>query len=322
MTEYVKQIPGIHHITAMCGDPQTNIDFYTGVLGLRLIKATVNFDDPGTYHLYYGDESGSPGTVLTFFAWPGAHNGRFGLGQALSCSYSIPPGSFDYWMNRLKEFGIGFEGPQRRFDEEFLTFRDPDGLLLELVEHNYKDDRVGWISGSVSRESAIRGFHSVSAVERQTEPTSKFLAESMGFNLIQESNGIVRLASGHGGSGAFIDLHGSNREFQGQIGVGSYHHIAWRTPNDEDHKAWKETIAASGHFVTPIIDRFYFHSIYFREPGGVLFEIATDQPGFAVDEPADKFGKEIKLPPWFESDRSKILQKLPPLDLKKVEQFQ
>jgi len=313
-----KQILGIHHVTAIAGDPQRNIDFYAGILGLRLVKLTVNYDDPTTYHLYYGDETGSPGTILTFFPWPGAPKGRLGTGQLTTTSFSIPDRSMPFWIDRFKGKGVVFELPTKRFDEEVLSFSDPDGLRLELVQHDYADERVGWREGPVPVKNAIRGFYTVTLTEEKRERTVSLLAESLGFRKLGEEFDRFRYEVGEGGPGAFVDVLSAPDMPQGYVSVGTVHHVAWRTPNDKEHKAWHEKIASLGMHVTPIIDRKYFHSIYFREPGGVLFEIATDNPGFAVDQSADEFGKRLMLPPWLEPERVRLERVLPRVHLPKI----
>jgi len=314
----METIHGLHHITAICGDPQENIDFYTGVLGLRLVKITVNYDDPGVYHLYYGDTTGSPGTALTFFAWPQAQKGRLGLGQAISISFAIPENSIGYWSERLKLHGIDFSHPPIQMREESLALRDPDGIILQLVPTDKRDSRIGWAGGSVTAENAIKGFHSVAVSVREFAPTVELLRDTLGFRLKEEAGEIARYESGNSGSGALIDIHASNREFHGHIAVGSIHHIAWRTPDNKEQSLWREKVVGRGIYATPIVNRNYFQSIYFREPGGVLFEIATDQPGFAIDEPVEKLGASLQLPPWMEASRHEIERNLQPLDLVKV----
>ncbi len=298
-------------MTAIAGDPQRNIDFYAGILGLRLVKLTVNFDDPTTYHLYYGDEVGRPGTILTFFPWPDAPRGRLGTGQLTTTSFSIPPGSMAFWMDRFRDKGVVFEGPTRRFGEEVVSFSDPDGLGLELVQHDYPDERVGWKEGPVPREHAVRGLYSVTLTEERLDETASLLTGTLGFRKIGDDHNRVRYEVGDGGPGGFVDVVSSPDTARGFVSVGTVHHVAWRTRDDEQQKAWREEIVKNGLHVTPIIDRKYFHSIYFREPGGVLFEIATDNPGFTVDESREKLGSRLVLPPWLEPERAKIVKALP-----------
>jgi len=306
-----KQILGIHHVTAITGDPQRNIDFYAGILGLRLVKLTVNYDDPTTYHLYYGDETGSPGTILTFFPWPGAPRGRLGTGQLTTTSFSIPDRSIPFWIDRFKDKGAVFELPAKRFDEEVLSFSDPDGLRLELVQHDYADDRVGWKEGPVPLKYAIRGYYGATLTEERREETVALLTDTLGFRKLGEEYNRFRYEVGKGGPGAFVDMLSFPDMPPGYVSVGTVHHVAWRTLNDRQHKAWHETIGNLGMRVTPIIDRKYFHSIYFREPGGVLFEIATDNPGFTLDQPAGELGTRLMLPPWLEPERARLERLLP-----------
>jgi glyoxalase family protein len=314
----MKEILGIHHVTAIASDPQRNLDFYTGVLGLRLVKLTVNFDDPGAYHLYYGDEVGHPGTILTFFAWPGAPHGRRGTQQATTTSFSIPESALGYWMERFRVHGVTFEKPIVRPDEETLVFFDPDGLQLELVAHDAAEARDPWREGPVPGERAICGFHSVTLSEQQYERTASLLMETLGFRLAHESGERLRYRINHGGTGAMVDVLRQPNGMPGSVAVGSVHHVAWRTPDDEQQLAWRQEIGRTGLDVTQVMDRQYFRSIYFREPGGVLFEIATDPPGFAVDETVEQLGTQLKLPPWLEPMRADIERGLPPVHVRQT----
>jgi len=313
-----QKILGIHHVTAIAGDPQQNVDFYAGLLGLRLVKLTVNFDDPGTYHLYYGDEEGHPGTILTFFPWPGARRGRIGTGQVTVTSFSIPEGSLGYWTGRFKDHGIKFEGPVKRFDEEAIVFSDPDGLQLELVATPGAEARSPWRGGPVPAEHTTRGFHSVTISEEGYERTASLLTETLGFRLGREAGNRFRYELRPGDPGTRVDVLCSPDAPRGIVAAGTVHHIAWRTPDGVQQEAWRRQIAGLGHNVTPVLDRQYFRSIYFREPGGVLFEIATDPPGFSIDEPLGQLGTHLKLPPWLEPMRPQIESILPPLHLPEV----
>lgn len=306
---------GIHHITAIAGDPQRNLDFYAGTLGLRLIKVTVNFDDPGSYHLYYGDEVGHPGSILTFFPWPGGRPGRQGTGQAGAVSLGIAPGSLGFWIERLLASGVKYEGPSRRFDEQVLAFKDPDGLLLELVATPRVADVPPWTDGPVPAEQAVRGFHGTTLWEDGDAGSADFLTRTMGFQPVGEEGTVLRLQSADGGSGTVVDLRRAPGFWRGAGGVGTVHHIAFRAATDGDQLAKRAEIEAQGLGITPVIDRQYFHSVYFREPGGVLFEIATDGPGFTIDEPAAELGTHLKLPPMYEPSRAEIERALPPLRL-------
>jgi catechol 2,3-dioxygenase-like lactoylglutathione lyase family enzyme len=305
-------IRGVHHITAIAGDPQRNIDFYTGLLGLRLVKLTVNFDDPETYHLYYGDAQGRPGTILTFFPWPGAPRGQRGSGQATVIAFSIPVGALPFWTDRLVSGNVALDGSGERFGNRLIGFRDPDGLRLELVEA--RDDRQPRTGGGVPAEYAVRGFHSVLLSEEGYERTAAVL-DLLGFRKLQEAGNRFRYQAGEGGPGALVDVECVPDLPPGRVAVGCVHHIAWRAADDREHQAWRQEIAHAGLNVTPIIDRKYFRSIYFREPGGVLFEVATDAPGFAVDEPVERLGSGLVLPPWLEPMRKSLESRLPPVRL-------
>ena len=313
-----KKIPGIHHVTAIASDPQRNLDFFTQVLGLRLVKLTVNFDDPGTYHFYFGDELGHPGTILTFFPWPGARRGIRGNGQVAVTSFSIPEGSTGYWQERLKRQGVSVGELSRRFDEEAVVFLDPDGMQLELVAYPTADPHKAWERGPVPPEHTIRGFHSVTLWEKDLERVAELLTQTLGFRPSQEAAQRLRFQAASDAPGRLVDvIHRPNGD-PGWSGAGTVHHVAWRTSDDAEQLAWQEEITELGIRVTPVMDRQYFHSIYFREPGGVLFEIATDPPGFTWDEPPGQLGQALKLPPWLESRRAEIEQALPNLHLSRV----
>jgi len=310
-----QEIPGIHHVTAIASDPQRNLDFYAHVLGLRLVKLTVNFDDPGAYHFYFGDEVGRPGTLLTFFPWPGAQQGRWGNGQVAATSFSIPQEGVRYWKERLEKHGVSVSEPVTRFDEQALVLLDPDGLQLELVAHANARAHNAWETGPILPEYAIRGFHSVTLWETEAERTAALLTETLGLRFVGQAGDRSRFAAATNGPGGLVDvLHRPNGE-PGRGGAGSVHHVAWRTPDDEQQLAWQREINALGLRVTPVLGRQYFHSIYFREPGGVLFEIATDPPGFTLDETVERLGTQLKLPPWLEPQRSQIEHRLPRLRL-------
>jgi glyoxalase family protein len=313
------QIPGLHHVTAIAGDPQRNVDFYTRVLGLRLVKLTVNFDSPDTYHLYFGDEKGTPGTIITFFPWPSAPRGRRGAGMVDTVSFAVPEESLRFWLVRLADHGVDFQGPQQRFDEEVARFSDPDGLSLELVAVRGlgADDSGG--AGLIPHEHAIRGFFGVTLLESQWEETESFLRTAMGFQTAASEGRRVRFTSGGDALGTFVEVLRAPSQAPGDVAVGTVHHIAWRTPDVATQGVWRKSLLDKGFSVTPTIDRKYFSSIYFREPGGVLFEIATDPPGFAVDEDEAKLGRRLMLPPWFEDRRANITASLPPLVLPDVE---
>ena len=310
-----RQIPGIHHVTAIASDPQQNVDFYTRILGLRLVKLTVNFDDPGTYHLYYGDERGQPGTILTFFPWPGASRGRRGTGQVAVTSFSVPEGTLDYWEERFKRHDITTGQRQRRFEEEALTFLDPDWMQLELVADPEAGEISPWDQGPVPAEYAIRGFHSVTLWENNPQPTAALLTGALGFEAVAESGPRFRFRGSAQSPGAVVDLVHLPDGERGWGGAGTVHHVAWRTPDDAEQLAWRQTLADRGLHVTPVMDRQYFRSIYFREPGGVLFEIATDPPGFIRDESLAELGTRLRLPAWLETQRAAVEAALPELAL-------
>ncbi|MEQ3553422.1 ring-cleaving dioxygenase [Pseudonocardia nematodicida] len=305
---------GLHHVTAIAEAPQENVDFYTRVLGLRLVKQTVNFDDPGTYHLYYGDTSGAPASILTFFPWRGVPAGRNGAGLTTATAFSVPPASLGWWQNRLSGFGVDADPPVDRDGTEVLTLRDPHGLVLDLVA-SPGDHRSGWDGAAgIGDEHAVRGLHSVTLTESVTEPTQRLLTELLGMSLSREDGDRSRFAMSGGDAGALVDVTGSTGERGLQAG-GTVHHVAFRAPDRATQEDWRRQLAAAGLQVTDILDRQYFTSIYFREPGGVLFEIATDAPGFTVDEPLLTLGRALKLPPWLEPSRAQIERALPSLDV-------
>jgi glyoxalase family protein len=306
---------GIHHVTAVAGDPQRNLDFYAGTLGMRLVKLTVNFDDPGTYHLYYGDELGHPGSLLTFFPWPGGRPGRHGTGQVGTVSLAIPAASLGFWIERLLSHGIRYEGPARRFDEQVLSFKDPDGLLLELVASSRSANTPPWADGPVPSEHAIRGLHGATLWEDGDTGSADFLTKTMGFQPVGDEGQLIRFQSGDLGSGTVVDLRRAPGFWRGAGGVGTVHHVAFRAENDQVQLTKRAEIETQGVGITPVIDRQYFHSVYFREPGGVLFEIATDPPGFTIDEPAAELGTHLRLPPVYQPRRAEIERALPPLRL-------
>jgi glyoxalase family protein len=310
-TSAERSIAGLHHVTAITADPQRNIDFYCGVLGLRLVKLTVNFDDPGSYHLYFGDELGTPGTILTFFAWPGARRGRPGPPQVTVTAFSAPRTAHDHWFARLHTAGAAPRPAADRFGDSVLAFTDPDGLRLEIIG---SDDPPGhpWAAGPIPAPQALRGFHSVTLAEEGYEDTARLLQDLMHFTPAGTHQDRFRFRATTGPA-ALVDLLCVPAAPQGTLGAGVVHHVAFRTPDDPQQAAWREQIVHRGLNVSPIMDRRYFHSIYYREPGGILFEIATDTPGFTADEPAADLGTRLMLPPWFEPRRAEIERSLPPL---------
>ncbi len=288
------QIPGIHHITAIAGEPQRNVDFYAGLLGLHLVKLTINFDDPGTYHLYYGDAAGTPGTILTFFPWAGAPRGRHGVSQATAINFGVAERHLKFWRDRVPDaIDLG-----KRFGHPVIGFTDPDGLALEIT--GLPED---------SGDQRLARFHSVTLSEAGHESTAKLLTSTMGLQAAGEEGNRFRYAS----PGAMVDVLCQPDARRGSMGVGTVHHVAYRAEDAAVQKHWRTQLAAEGFDVTPVLDRNYFESIYFREPGGVLFEIATDPPGFAIDEPAAQLGKSLKLPEWLEPQRQRIEAVLPKL---------
>ncbi len=311
-------IRGIHHVTAIASDPQANHDFYTHALGLRLVKRTVNFDDPGTYHFYFGDERGTPGTILTFFPWPGARAGRRGSGQATVTGFLVPPGSLEAWRERLLKAEANVETPMERFGLRTLRVYDNDDLQLELVEHEDAARVEPW-SGpgdhAVPAEMAIRGFFGVTLCVRDLDATARLLVEEMGFRHEADDQKHVRyVAAGEPGvPGRRVDLVFSPDASPGIAAAGTVHHVAFRVADAQQQERWLAHLTEAGHYPTPVQERQYFRSVYFREPSGVLFELATDGPGFTIDEPLEHLGESLKLPEWFEPRRERIEQVLPPL---------
>jgi glyoxalase family protein len=310
---------GIHHVTAIAGDPQRNLDFYVGLLGLRLVKLTVNFDDPSTYHFYFGDGAGNPGTILTFFPWSGAERGRLGTGQASSVAFAICRASLGYWLGRLVQYGVKYEGPTRRFGEQVLSLRDPDGMQVELVTHEPAEAWNTLPGGVLPPEHDLRGFHSLMLWEEGYEQTAQLLTNELGFQAVGDEQNVFRYrATGEGSAssntpGTIIDVRCAPGFWRGRVAVGTIHHAAFRARNDAMQLALRTHLVERGFNVTPVLDRNYFRSIYFREPGGVLFEIATDPPGFTVDEPLAELGTSLKLPPWLENLRGELENTLLPL---------
>ena len=305
---------GIHHVTAIAGEPQRNVDFHAGLLGLRVVKKTVNFDDPGTYHLYYGDGVGSPGSIMTFFPWPGAPRGRIGAGQLAVTALSVPAASLGYWTERLVSAGVRFERPEDRLGETVLRFSDPDGLRLELVAAR-EDRREGWAGGPAPAEYSVRGFHHVTLAVADPSRTAELMTDTLGFRQTGEVEGRARYEAGEGGPGNTVDIADGTGFPRGRTGVGTVHHVAFRASDEQTQLELREKVSSLGYNVTPVLDRNYFRSIYFREPGGVLFEIATDPPGFAVDEDTKHLGESLKLPPWLEPRREELEGLLPPLSV-------
>lgn len=315
----MSRISGIHHVTAISSDAQSNVAFYTTVLGLRLVKRTVNFDDPGSYHLYYGDLVGSPGTILTFFAWPGAAPGEAGAGAPTAVAFSIPPGSHEWWKTRLQNAGIAPQDPSARFGEPVLRFSDPDNIKVELIEtaRAHANELRFWAQGPIPAEYAIRGVHSVT-LEHSSGHTTPSFAPDLGFraiNLGDDDSAVPRqrFAITEPGMARYVDVVPASASRRSHMGAGTIHHIAFRTNDEASQLAWRQKLLKDGYHVTQVMDRSYFQSIYFRERGGVLFEIATDGPGFTVDESEATLGEALKLPKQYEHLRSKLEASLPPL---------
>lgn len=314
-----KKITGLHHVTALSSDAGLNLDFYAGILGLRMVKKTINFDAPDVYHLYYGDTAGSPGTLMTFFPYPGMPGGRHGNGQLTVTSFSVPAGSLGYWMKRLDRFSVAYSKPSKRFDdEEFIYFEDNDGLGLELVE-NDKDNRTGFNYGHIPAEHTIKGFYGVTINQNDHEKSAGFLADRLNYILVSEKGGRCRLSAG-GNVNGLVDIVSVPSGSPGRGGSGTVHHVAFATDDDNSQLAIRENLVSEGVHVTPVIDRQYFKSIYFREPGGVLFEVATIPPGMTADEDIEHLGESLKLPEWQESNRIEIEKNLGTISLD-VERF-
>lgn len=304
-------VTGLHHVTAISGDAQENLDFYVGVMGMRLVKRSVNQDSPGTYHLFYADAEGSPGTDLTFFPWPDLPRGRKGAGITVEVALAVPSGSLDFWRERLAGAGITTSEPVVRFSEETLLFEDPHGLSVALVATGDPRDSTPWAESPVPPRYQVRGLHVTRLVTRDLTATTQFIMGAMGYVRHAEEDGWHRFAVNGGGSGKWLDLREDREAPRGTWGVGSVHHVAFRVPDDSTELAVRGDIEEFRRNPTPVIDRFWFKSVYFKEPGGALFEIATDGPGFAVDESMESLGETLVLPPWLEPQRAEIEAALP-----------
>ena len=309
-------VTGLHHITCIAGDPQENVDFYTGTLGMRLVKRSVNQDVPDTYHLFYADGEAHPGADLTFFPWPKLPPVQKGVGLAVEVSLAIPAGSLEYWADRLAAMSANVGDREVRHGERTLRVTDPHGLELALVETSDEREFAPWAGSPVPADHQIRGLHSARLWEHDLAPTVSFLVETLGFAMVGEENGWRRYAVGGGGSGKHIDLRAMPNEQRGSWGTGGVHHVAWRVPDDETELAVRERLARARRRPTEVIDRFWFKSVYFLEPGGVLFEIATDGPGFTVDEDLATLGEHLVLPPWLEPQRQAIEDALPAIEVR------
>lgn len=308
------RILGLHHITAIAGDAQRNYDFYTKTLGLRMVKKTVNFDDPGTYHFYFGDEGGTPGTILTFFPWANVRQGRNGAGMATEIGYSIAKGSLDFWKERLKNANIAFE-ERENFGEKLIVFQDPDGLDLTLIETKNEDNRKGFETNEIKGENTLKGFHTVTLSLNNIKETAAILTDIFGYKQVEQEGNLYRYQTDAVETAAFVDLLEVPQMSRGTNAGGTNHHVAFRVKDEETLMAFRKKIVDAGFGITEKINRDYFYSLYFREPGGVLFEIATDNPGFATDETVENLGTSLQLPSQYEAMREKIEKQLPELKM-------
>jgi len=305
-------ILGLHHITAIADNAKRNLDFYTQVLGVRLVKKTVNFDDPGTYHFYFGNEEGTPGTILTFFPWEGIGKGTNGSGLATHIGYSVPKGSLEFWKNRFQQFNVNFEEGEI-FGEKLISFQDPDGLQIQFIESATPDNRKVWTTDDIKDENALKGFHNITLTLKKADPTIKVLTDIFGYDLQKQEGGRYRFATDAIDTANLVDIVENDKIAAGRNAAGTNHHVAFRVKDDNVLMEFREKVMSAGLSITPKIDRDYFYSLYFREPGGVLFEIATDNPGFTVDEPLKELGQNLKLPKQYEAMRTQIEEALPKL---------
>ncbi len=307
----IKKTYGIHHITALASDPVRNFDFYTKTLGLRLVKKSINQDDPSTYHFFFGNRSGEPGTGMTFFPHPDIAQGQAGTGQAVEVTYAIPKSALSFWVNRFHELNINYEGPETRFGDSVIRVRDPDGLMIELIAVDNPYDGDIWATDDVPHDVAIRGFHSVSLWVENIDKTAAILTDYFGFKKIGTEGNRHRYTTAQDGIGQIVDIRDTSGFPRGRPGAGTIHHVAFRAGSDEHELEMRDALLKAGMNITPVIDRYYFHSVYFREPNHILFEIATDQPGFTVDEILGDLGGKLQLPPKFEAHRAEIEANLP-----------
>jgi len=307
------KILGLHHITAIAANAQHNYDFYTKVLGLRLVKKTVNFDDPGTYHFYFGNETGTPGTILTFFPWEGTQKGRVGAGMATEIGYTVPGGSLEFWTKHFDELKVNHQAVSEGFGEQYLQFEDPDGLQLKLIASNTVDNRRPWTTDGVGEAVATKGFHSIVLTVRNSEHTAKVLTEIFGYKFLTQEGNRYRFVTDAVETANIVDIVEEPNLERGINAAGTNHHVAFRVKDDTMLMEFREKIASSGFRITEKIDRNYFYSLYFRERGGILFELASDNPGFAIDEPVNELGTHLMLPAQYEGTRNEIQEILPKL---------
>lgn len=312
----MNKLLGLHHITAIAADAQQNYDFYSKVLGLRLVKKTVNFDDPKTYHFYFGNEVGTPGGILTFFPWANVSRGKNGAGMATEIGYSVPKGSLNFWKARFEKLNVHHDIGGERFGEKHVAFQDPDGLRLNLIEAKQKDERKGWETAELKVDVAIKGFHSVTLTLNRIKATATILTEVFGYKQVEQDDNLFRYQTDAVENAAIVDLLEMPHAQRGLNSAGTNHHVAFRVKDEETLMDFREKIAARGLYVTDKINRDYFFSIYFREPGGVLFEIATDNPGFATDETVENLGSSLQLPDQYKPMRDEIEKGLPELQIK------
>jgi len=308
------KILGLHHITAIAGNAKQNLDFYTKVLGQRLVKKTVNFDDPGTYHFYFGDETGTPGSILTFFPWEGVRKGYTGTGMATGIGYSVPKDSLYFWEERFKRFQVKHDEVAERLGEKYIHFQDPDGLKIDFIIAENEDKRKPWETDEVTADVATKGFHSVTLTVKNVTPTATILTDILGYKLLKQEGNRYRFITDSIDNASIVDIIEAPNLAPGLNAAGTNHHVAFRVKDDTILMDYREKVLSKGLNITPKIDRDYFFSLYFREPGGILFELATDNPGFAKDEPVNELGTHLKLPAQYEGKRAEIEKVLPGLD--------
>ena len=308
------RILGLHHITAIADNAKRNHEFYTKVLGLRMVKKTVNFDDPGTYHFYFGDEAGTPGTILTFFPWEGIGQGRTGTGMATSIGYSVPKDSLEFWADRFKQFNVKQDSIREKLGEQYLSFKDPDGLNIDLIVSNDEDKRKPWETDEIKANVATKGFHNITLTLKKIEATAEILTDILGYKLLEQDGNRYRFITDAIDTANIVDLLELPDGKPGHNAAGTNHHVAFRVKDDTILMEYREKVLSKGLSITPKIDRDYFFSLYFREPGGVLFELATDNPGFTKDDPLNELGTHLKLPGQYEPAREKIEKVLPELN--------